>query len=169
MTPALVRFPGGKYPVRKMLVKYLDRTQPYLEPFVGGASVGLEFLHQGGRDVILTDLDVSVINLWTWVRDDVQAVIRHLPEIPTVDRFREAQAILGSTGPEAAAAKIIVLRCSMGAYGHGPIGGWKQQGDYKIDARWNYVGIQAAARGACFLLSEAQILLLDAIEALKRW
>lgn len=169
MTSALVRFPGGKYPVRKAMVKYFDRRLPYLEPFTGGASVGLEFLRQGGKDAILTDLDVSIINLWTWVRDDVQAVIRYLPEDPTVDHFREAQAVLGTTGPEAAAAKIVVLRCSMGAYGHGPIGGWEQQGKFKIDARWNYRGIQLAAWGNSLLLGGSQILLLDALEALRRW
>ena len=169
MSTALVRYPGGKHPVARMLANRFDPTQPYLEPFAGGASVGLEMLRRGCKKVILVDNDRSVWNLWHQIKKDVDAVIKFLPKVPTVEDFARAKLLLEDDGPKAAAAKIVVLRCSMGAYGNGPIGGVDQTGAYPVGARWRYLSIVRAAKDDARLLRNAQVVLYDALLALNRW
>lgn len=167
--PALVRFPGGKHGVASQLARYFDPEQPFIEPFAGGASVTLAMARRGCKEIVLSDLDASVVNLWQWIQGDVEAVIDKLPEEVTTTAYAAAKEVLGEWTAEAAAAKIIVLRASMGAYGHGPIGGWDQSGKWKIGARWNYRILCRCAREHSARLRGATILQLDALEALMDW
>lgn len=169
MKHAVIRFPGGKHPVRRYLADMFDASQPYLEPFAGGASVALEILERGAPHAVLNDADRTVIALWRTIQQDPTSI--SLPETPTVSNFYDALATLEeSTDPTAlASAKILVQRCSMGGYGKGPIGGKDQSGRYPITARWNPENIRTSINQANKLLQRASILEQDAILTMQQF
>ena len=166
----LVRYPGGKHKSALRLAAYFDPSLPFLEPFAGGAAVTLAMRRRGCRSITIGDLAVSVVNLWSWVRDDVECLIEHLPAALDVDLYRAARRRLGYWTVQAAAAKVVVLRGSQGARGGGPIGGWQQNAPtYLINARWNFDSICRSAREHSAALQNVNILHMDGVQALRQW
>jgi DNA adenine methylase len=69
---SLFKYMGGKYRRRKDIVDRLERigiTGEYREPFVGGASVAVEYLTRHPVRAWLNDADPSIASIWRAVRD----------------------------------------------------------------------------------------------------
>ncbi len=68
------RYPGGKSwlaPTIRRELANLRKTRLFIEPFAGGASVGLSVAESGLADrVLLTDLDRAVASFWRTVLSD---------------------------------------------------------------------------------------------------
>lgn len=65
--PAIIEALGG---VKALEPGHYGQTGRYFEPFCGMAAVALAVRHEGfGGEIVLTDLDPSVVNLWRVVRD----------------------------------------------------------------------------------------------------
>src|SRR6266478_2688957 len=69
------RYPGGKSGLRSKIIKWLNdlnhRPQHFVEPFAGGASVGLAVAELDLADhVTLVELDPDVAAVWTVILDD---------------------------------------------------------------------------------------------------
>ena len=122
MATPFVKWAGGK----SRLVLEVVRAAPkafgtYHEPFVGGGAVffGLQAAGQL-RAAVLNDANPALIDAYTVVRDDVEALIRHLAELATAylaegaeDRarvFYEARALTGGSPVERAARLIFLNR-----------------------------------------------------------
>jgi len=74
MASPFVKFPGGKRAHVSLVIPYLPPTfRSYIEPFVGGGGMffGLEAAGMlCGVDIILSDYDADLIQLYEAVRDD---------------------------------------------------------------------------------------------------
>ena len=111
---SLLRYPGGKSWLRSQVVGWLKqqpkRVSVFIEPFAGGASIGLTVAHLGLADqVILVEKDPDVAALWKvifgteWeqldqrIRDfrlNRRAVVKLLGSQPITDCDRAFQCLV---------------------------------------------------------------------------
>jgi DNA adenine methylase len=74
-----VKSAGGKTQLLDELRKNVPtHFDVYLEPFVGGGALFFDLRGRGLRSAVLGDASDLLINAYTWVRDDVEAVIARL-------------------------------------------------------------------------------------------
>lgn len=149
---SLLRYPGGKsylYGTLRSIVRDNGLTSgTYVEPYAGGAGAALGLLITGQVSrIALNDLDPAIYAFWN-------AVVR-APE-SFADRIRDARLDVTEWEKqrsiyqnadrddhlELGFATFYLNRTNRsGALNGGPIGGKKQTGNYKIDARFNKDGL----------------------------
>lgn len=139
---ALLRYPGGKCRLAKRIIDkivYLndgELPERLIEPFAGGASVGLEYLSRGGKKLCLSDRHPGVADLWNLVTNDPD-VVRDFVRLttPTVTMFR---ALLDNKEEILPGLRLLLLnKCSFSGLCTVPIGGWGQKSDWKVDEYWS--------------------------------
>lgn len=140
-----LRYPGGKARLAPYIRQCLQRNRVapalFVEPFAGGASVSLQLLVDGVVECIgLVELDPLVAAFWQtlfydseWLVDQVQAIDISLD---TWSRFRTG--VMKSRRDRALACLFLNRTSFSGVLAPtaGPIGGYHQQGRYRIDARF---------------------------------
>lgn len=144
-----LRYPGGKAPLAgffESTIKELELDKPtYIEPYAGGAGAGLELLLKGVVDtVVINDLDPAIHACWRAMVKDPDAFLTLMDRTPlTIDEWKNQREIYrrrhnSDVSPlELGFATFYLNRTSRsGVLGAGVIGGFKQAGDYKIDARF---------------------------------
>jgi DNA adenine methylase len=141
-----LRYPGAK----RRLAGYVSeairlnslRPRVFVEPFAGGASVSLQLLNDGGVEaIVLGELDPLVASFWKVVFDDPNWLIDQLETVEvTVDNWKYFRDTSFHSHRDRALACIFLNRTSFSgilARTAGPIGGYKQESEYKIDCRFN--------------------------------
>lgn len=140
-----LRYPGSK----RHLIRYVEQTLAindfyptlYVEPFAGGASVGLHLLlrRKVGK-VILIDRDPWVASFWKVVFWDTQWLIEQIEKATiTLEEWKRIKQSNPSTDREQAWACLFLNRTSFSGILRqevGPIGGKAQASPYKIDCRF---------------------------------
>ena len=81
------RYPGGKFYARKLILAALPKHDLYCEPFAGGASIF--FAKKRVSNSILNDLDSDLINTYLVIRDNVNALIDLLENIPATKELHK--------------------------------------------------------------------------------
>lgn len=142
------RYPGGK----AFLYKYLlgrVRSLPegpryYAEPFCGGAGAAVILLKLGAVNQIhLNDADPKVYSAWKSILEQpnrfVEAIYKTPINIETWYTSRKIVEDASTSSFELGFATFFLNRTSRSGIvsGSGPIGGYNQQGNWKIDARFN--------------------------------
>ncbi len=143
-----LRYPGGKGRLAPYIASIARQQRPrptaYAEPFAGGAGAALRLLFDEEVDTIhLNDLDAGIAALWRAIvghTTDFAQLIRTHPV--TVEAWHEARSIYesprGRSDVELGFATFFLNRCNRsGILTARPIGGLEQQGNWKIDARFN--------------------------------
>lgn len=143
------RYPGGKSFLTGYLAsiaKQLPTTRDthYLEPYCGGAGAALGLLAQNAVSKIhLNDRDIRVYSAWKAIIDETQRFIETLDSVPvTIETWRKCRDLVEASSEkysfELGFATFFINRTSRAGIvlGSGPIGGYKQQGHWKIDARY---------------------------------
>lgn len=143
-----LRYPGGKgklAPFIKQLLRYnnlLDCT--YVEPYAGGAAVALSLLLEGyAWDIVINDIDPIVHAFWWSVLNDTEALIQKIKRTPvTINAWRKQKEVHADpdlySKTDVAFATFFLNRTNRsGILKAGVIGGQKQDGPYKLDARFN--------------------------------
>lgn len=143
-----LRYPGGKsklveYILQKM---QLRNNQTFIEPFAGGASVGLALLDAGFiNNLVINDLDFGIYALFSTIIDNPDFLISKLIlEEPGYEDYYAAQELIKSDYhnkccdiDEAAWSMLIVNRLAYsGISKANPLGG-KQGNKQKLLSRWN--------------------------------
>lgn len=142
-----LRYPGGKtflFPFFDYVIKEngLERVT-YVEPFAGGAGAALALLFLEKVDhIVINDLDKAIYSFWKSAIFDSAKFIRKIQLTPvTINEWKRQKAIYSnSRAPrfERGFATFFLNRTNVsGILNGGPIGGIKQIGNYKIDARFN--------------------------------
>lgn len=114
----------------------------YVEPFCGGAGIAVELLNRKlVRKIHLNDVNPLIYNFWNCVKRSPESLCRLMRDTPiTVESWDEQKKILKSESPDKIAlafAFLFLNRTSFsGIINGGVIGGRKQEGRYKIDARY---------------------------------
>ena len=143
-----LRYPGGKAQLANF-VKLIYRQNNlldghYVEPYAGGASVALALLfHEDASEIHITDLSKSVYAFWHSVLNETESLCDLIRDTAvTVEEWNRQKEIQGQveTAPllELGFSTFFLNRTNRsGIINGGIIGGKDQDGEWKIDARFN--------------------------------
>lgn len=141
-----LRYPGGKSKISdlvKLIIQKADVDGTYIEPFAGGAGVALYILlNDIVNDIVINDYDKAIYSFWRAIKEDGERFIDLINNTPvTVDEWKKQKDIYlnsRSYSLELGFAAFFLNRTNRsGILTAGPIGGYEQNGIYKIDARFN--------------------------------
>ena len=143
-----LRYPGGKNritPFVELLIEQTNIEKPiYIEPFAGGAGVALKLLVNNKVDeIVINDYDKAIYSMWRAILTETNRFIDLLKSTPvTVDEWKKQKMIYLNLNKkysfELGFATFYLNRTNRsGILKAGPIGGYEQKGNYKIDVRFN--------------------------------
>jgi DNA adenine methylase len=148
-TSSPLRYPGGKSCLYDLVASILRENQlsrvDYAEPYAGGFGLALSLMYGGHvSDVHLNDVDPSIWSFWKSVLDETEGLVELIRKTPvTVEQWQKQKKIhkaLDSTTPlELGFATFFLNRTNRSGVikGAGIIGGLSQEGNYKLDCRFN--------------------------------
>lgn len=146
-----LRYPGGKtklVPFVSLLISKANlKGCTYIEPFAGGAGVALTLLLEGMvEQIVINDYDKAVYSLWRAIKTEPTNLIKFITETSiTIEEWHKQQAIYKNArgySVELAFATLFLNRVNRsGIITGGPIGGYGQRGEWKLDARFNKIAI----------------------------
>ena len=125
------------------------RDRDFAEPYAGGAGAALTLLFRGEAPAIhINDADEAVSDIWWAVLERIDQFSEMIYTAPlTVDEWLRQRAIYRDPGSlsrlERAFAAFYLNRCNRSGIirNGGPIGGIKQTGKWRLDARFNREGL----------------------------
>jgi DNA adenine methylase len=142
------RYPGGKAFLYKYLLSRLEALGAgekfYAEPFCGGAGAAVILLKlNAAHEIHLNDADVKVYSAWRSILDEPERFAQAILDVPVdIDTWHDARRVVDSAAEvsfELGFATFFLNRTSRSGIvvGAGPIGGYDQTGNWKVDARFN--------------------------------
>lgn len=178
MTP--LRYPGGKARLFKYFHRLIQQNQlydcHYVEPFCGGAALAVELLRsQIVGSVHLNDLDRALFAFWHTAVNDTDRLCAKIADTPiTLDTWQQCRAIYRERdlAPlfELAYATFFLNRANRsGILTAGVIGGLAQEGEWKIDARFNRDDLIERIEYIGRLRPRFTVTQLDARDLLQMW
>lgn len=142
-----LRYPGGKNKLAKFIASVCEKndvTGHYVEPYAGGASVALHLLFNGYvKEITINDQDRSVYAFWHSILNHTQKFCKHIERTNvTIKNWKKLRAVQKNKKRaslfELGFSTFFLNRtCRSGIIRGGVIGGLEQQGEDKIDCRFN--------------------------------
>ncbi|MCX7091827.1 MAG: DNA adenine methylase [Methylobacter sp.] len=142
-----LRYPGGKSKLTPYILETLKLNNleggTYVEPFAGGAAIAWYLLLRGHVDkVYINDLNLSIYAFWYSVLNQTEQLCELIKTTPvTIDEWykqKEFQDSAKSTLIERGFSTFFLNRTNRsGIIKGGVIGGFSQEGTYKLDCRFN--------------------------------
>lgn len=149
VTKSPLRYPGGKTQLSPFVDNLISSNKlkncTYIEPFSGGAGVAIELLlsHRAEK-IVLNDYDKSIYSLWYSILNHTDKLIELIEKTPISIESWHKQKILYNENKnyrnsiENGFATLFLNRTNRsGIINAGPIGGYSQDGNYKLDCRFN--------------------------------
>lgn len=143
-----LRYPGGKGSLgrfmRQIFIdnKLLDGS--YVEPYAGGAAIGLELLLTDyARNIWLNDIDKSIYAFWYSILNHTKEFLLKVKNVPlNIEEWHKQKSIYENAESNdlltLGFASFFLNRTNRsGILTAGPIGGISQSGNWQIDARFN--------------------------------
>lgn len=151
----------------------------YIEPFAGGAGAALALLlNNHVKQIILNDADEFIYKFWYVTLNHTDELIKKIKSKPINIRQWEKQwNILNDEGNrknmndvDIAYATLYLNRCNRSGIisSGGPIGGYKQEGQWKIDCRFNKDKIIKRIKRISEYENQIEIFNCDAVDLLKK-
>ena len=144
--PSPLRYPGGKNRLASFIriaIQNLEiRDCTYVEPFAGGAGVALTLLLDGTVNrIVINDYDKAIYSFWRAVKQEPKALIDRIRETSvTIDEWYRQREIYSSATTyslDLAFATLFLNRTNRsGILNAGPIGGYSQSGEWKLNVRF---------------------------------
>ena len=142
-----LRYPGGKsqvYDFVKELIQ-LNNSTTYIEPYMGGMGVALRLLlNNEVKKIMVNDYDRAIYAFWFSVLNHSEQLIKKIETTPiTIDEWKNQRAIQQNKD---ICDDLLTLGFSTlflnrtnrsGIIKAGVIGGIRQNGNYKLDCRFN--------------------------------
>ncbi|KEI15470.1 DNA adenine methylase [Clostridium haemolyticum] len=143
-----LRYPGGKSRLSKYVEELIDlkklNNSTYVEPFCGGAAVALYLLINGHvQNIIINDYDKSIYAFWYSVLNHCTELVNKIKDTNiNIDEWHKQKKIQNnkdiSNLLELGFSTLFLNRTNRsGILKAGVIGGLKQEGNYKLDCRFN--------------------------------
>jgi DNA adenine methylase len=143
-----LRYPGGKNCIFSFASKIFYENQligiSYAEPYAGGAGLALRLLFEGYvNNIYINDFDKSIYAFWRCILDRTNEFCDWIENVEVSldnwNRFKEIQNDKENYDLlELAKSTFFLNRTNIsGVIKGGPIGGYEQKGNYKIDVRFN--------------------------------
>ncbi|MGF1630623.1 MAG: DNA adenine methylase [Kiloniellaceae bacterium] len=146
-----LRYPGGKGRLSQYVIELIEMNDlvggHYVEPYAGGAGIAISLLYlEYVSHIHLNDLSKSVFSFWHSVKTEPEALCRLVRDTPiSVREWKRQKAIQTSPDADTLAlgfSTFFLNRTNRsGIIRGGIIGGKKQTGAWKIDARFNRAGL----------------------------
>lgn len=115
----------------------------YIEPFAGGAGVALSLLLDDCvENIVINDYDKAIYSFWRAVKQDSDILLDKIMNTPiTIDEWYRQKDIYTHSqtySVDLAFATLFLNRTNhSGILTAGPIGGYKQAGEWKLDVRFD--------------------------------
>ncbi|HVW16906.1 MAG TPA: DNA adenine methylase, partial [Solirubrobacteraceae bacterium] len=141
-----LRYPGGKGRLAAFIGRLIEsqpvRASTYVEPFAGGAGVGLRLLFdEYVEQVVLNDLNPGIAAFWRAILEDTDSFLDLIADADlSVEEWhrQRAQYRDGGSDLQLGFATFYLNRTNRsGILDARPIGGLEQTGKWLIDARFN--------------------------------
>lgn len=173
------RYPGGK----AFLYKYLlgrvhalpEGRRYYAEPFCGGAGSAVILLKLGAvEDVYLNDADLKVYSAWKAILEETERFAAKIEDVAVdLDTWHASRDLVKSATEhsfELGFATFFLNRTSRSGIvvGAGPIGGYDQRGNWKVDARFNREALAERVRWLGSVRDHIHLTREDALTFLSR-
>lgn len=173
-----LRYPGGKSRLTNFMKLVIEKNNltngVYAEPFAGGSGVALGLLFDGYVDsILINDIDPSIYAFWysvLYFEDELCALIQNTPV--TMDVWHKQKAIFklqdSSELLELGFSTFFLNRTNRsGILKAGVIGGLRQTGEWKIDARFNKESLIKKIRKIASFSNKITLTNLDARKFIK--
>lgn len=174
-----LRYPGGKGKLARFVAEVIRanglQDGTYVEPYAGGAAVALELLLTGVvRRIAINDLNLPIFAFWQAVLEDTDALIRLIRDtgvtMETRDRAKRVFTESREASLELAFATFFLNRTNRsGILNGGAIGGAKQDGAWKLDARYNKDALIERIRKISRMRRRISLTNMDAVDFLNKW
>jgi DNA adenine methylase len=143
-----LRYPGGKAALAGLfgdIIEALGIDHPrYIEPYAGGAGAGIALLRRGMVEhLVVNDIDPAVHAFWRSVVDETSRFVDLVASTPlTINEWQKQRDIYRAQDENdrlrLGFAFFFLNRTNRsGILNAGVIGGQRQEGKYKLDARYN--------------------------------
>lgn len=173
-----LRYPGGKTKlynyVRSILVANNLIGETYVEPFAGGAGLALKLLLKGDvKRIVLNDYDPAIYKFWYCVLNETEELCNFINTVNiTLEEWDNQKNIYLNQNEhndiEVATATFFLNRTNIsGIIKGGMIGGRNQNGNYRMDARFNRTDLVSKIRIIAEHSNNIDIYNLDAKEFIK--
>jgi len=173
-----LRYPGGKNRLSKFISQIcIDNNIDghYVEPFAGGASVALFLLMEGRvKKITINDYDRSVYAFWYSVLNYTDKLCNLIKD---TEINLESWAIQKKIQNNKKKHPLLKLGFSTlflnrtnfsGILNGGPLGGFEQRGDYKLDCRFNKEDIIMKIKDIAKYKEKIKLYNLDALELIEK-
>ncbi|MDI9859642.1 DNA adenine methylase [Flectobacillus roseus] len=173
-----LRYPGGKAKIADFFMSVFEENSlcdgVYIEPYAGGASVGLNLLfNEYASRIIINDLDKSIYAFWYSVLNETDNLCKLIfdnnVDIPQwkvqkdIQRNKENSSLL-----ELGYSTFFLNRTNRsGIIRAGVIGGIEQSGDWKMDVRFNKNDLINRIQKIALYKDRIKLYNLDAVKLLK--
>ncbi len=147
MNPSPLRYPGGKYKLRSYITEMvkINNCTTYIEPFAGGSALSLELLYNDiVKKVIINDYDFSIYCFWESILNSTDEFIEKINQVNVnLDEWYVQKEIREHMEDysylDIGFSTFFLNRTNRSGIidKAGPIGGINQNGNYKIDCRFN--------------------------------
>lgn len=144
-----LRYPGGKGRLSQFVIDLLEMNSltggDYVEPYAGGAGIAISLLYlEYANRVHLNDINRSVYAFWRSVVDRPEELCKLICDTKvTMAEWRRQKAIQSDANVDNLAlgfSTFFLNRTNRsGILKGGVIGGKKQAGDWKLNARYNKI------------------------------
>ncbi|MFN3817128.1 DNA adenine methylase [Brevundimonas sp.] len=171
-----LRYPGGKGKLARFVAEVVRanglQDGTYVEPYAGGAAVAFELLLTGVvRRIAINDLNLPIFAFWQAVLNDTDDLTRLIRDTDVTMETRERAKRVFTEAREAslelAFATFFLNRTNRsGILNGGAIGGVKQDGPWKLDARYNKDALVERIQKISRMRRRISLTNLDAVEFL---
>lgn len=188
-----LRYPGGKKQLYNFVLDSLNKndiTGTYIEPFSGGAAIGIELLLKNRvSKIVINDLDPSIYAVWNAVINDSDHLIAKINAVPfdyqkystedsnkLIEFWRaiknKHELVKGNPNSlDNAFTTLMLNRMNVsGIISGGPIGGKNQSGLYRLNSRFNKTTLITKIRAISSRSDDIDLFNLDAnnlVEVIK--
>lgn len=174
------RYPGGKGKVANFVKLLMLENglvgRDYVEPYAGGASVGLALLFEDYADRIhINDINPGVHAFWYSALNATTELCERIERTPvTMQEWERQRAIMVNAEDvdslDLGFATLFLNRTNRsGIISGGVIGGKNQRGKWKLNARFNKTDLVQRIRKIGRHRSRIVLTRLDAVEFVEPW
>jgi len=170
-----LRYPGGKAKLISFMKLFYESNDlmgnTYIEPYTGGGAVALSLLIDGyAENIIINDYDRSIFAFWHSVLNNTDELCRLISDTPintkTWKKLKKLQAQKQSADLlELGFSTLYLNRTNRsGIIKAGLIGGIEQNGEWKMDVRFNKSDLIERIKNVAKYKSRISLYNLDTIE-----
>ena len=174
-----LRYPGGKAGLAGFLTDLIDlndlRGCIYYEPFAGGAGAALTLLQKEiVSKLFLNDADQRIYAFWSSALQESERFVEKIQTVPlTIEEWHRQHDICARPELhrkfEVGFATFFMNRCNRSGVltGSGPIGGYRQTGNWRMNVRFNRSALTERILALARLKNFIHLSWDDAIDFLK--